>query len=144
MAHPTTNATSTQSHDIAGNGTNGDSKSSHPHSRRVYVMGTTPGVRVPMREVLLTPTRLPNGGEELNPPLRLYDTSGPYSDPAFTPDLNQGLPPLRLAWILGRSDVEELATPSSAYRRQREADAHLAAIRFVNLRQPLRAKPGAA
>jgi phosphomethylpyrimidine synthase len=108
----------------------------------VYVMGTAPGVRVPMREVLLTPTRLPGGGEEANPPLRLYDTSGPYSDPAFTPDLNQGLPPLRLGWILGRGDVEELATPSSSYRLQREADPRLAAIRFVNLRKPLRAKPG--
>jgi phosphomethylpyrimidine synthase len=95
-----------------------------------------------MREVLLTPTRLPGGGEEANPPLRLYDTSGPYSDPAFTPDLNQGLAPLRLGWILSRGDVEELATPSSAYRLQREADPRLAAIRFVNLRKPLRAKPG--
>jgi phosphomethylpyrimidine synthase len=95
-----------------------------------------------MREVLLTPTRLPGGGEEANPPLRLYDTSGPYSDPAFTPDLNQGLPPLRLGWILGRGDVEELATPSSNYRQQREADPRLAAIRFVNIRKPLRAKPG--
>jgi phosphomethylpyrimidine synthase len=143
MAHPSTNATETQRRDIAGNGTNGDSKSSHPRSRRVYVMGTTPGVRVPMREVLLTPTRLPDGSEELNSSLRLYDTSGPYSDPAFTPDLNQGLPSLRLAWILGRGDVEELATPSSTYRQQREADPRLAAIRFVNLRQPLRAKAGA-
>ena len=59
-----------------------------------------------MREVQLTPTHLPGGGEEANPPLRLYDTSGPYTDPAFTPDLNQGLPPLRLDWILGRGDAE--------------------------------------
>jgi phosphomethylpyrimidine synthase len=95
-----------------------------------------------MREVRLTPTRLPGGGEETNPSLRLYDTSGPYSDPAFTPDLNRGLPPLRLGWILARGDVEELATPSSHYRLQREADPRLAAIRFVNLRKPMRAKPG--
>jgi phosphomethylpyrimidine synthase len=142
MAHPSTDATGTQSRSITGHGTDGQAKPSHPRSRKVYAMGTAPGVRVPMREVLLTPTRLPNGGEEANPALRLYDTSGPYSDPAFTPDLNQGLPPLRAAWILGRGDVEELATPSSTYRKQREADPRLAAIRFINLRKPLRAKPG--
>ena len=142
MAYPSTDATGTHSRSITGNGTDGQPKPSQARSSRVYVMGTAPGVRVPMREVLLTPTRLPGGGEEANPPLRLYDTSGPYSDPAFTPDLNQGLPPLRLAWILGRGDVEELATASSNYRLQREADPRLAAIRFVNLRKPLRAKPG--
>jgi phosphomethylpyrimidine synthase len=142
MAYPSTDATGTHSGKITGNGTDGQPKSSHARSSKVYVTGTTSGVRVPMREVLLTPTRLPGGGEEANPPLRLYDTSGPYSDPAFTPDLNQGLPPLRLGWILGRGDVEELATPSSNYRQQREADPRLAAIRFVNIRKPLRAKPG--
>ena len=142
MANSSTDVTGTHSRSIAGNGTDGQPKPSQARSSRVYVMGTAPGVRVPMREVLLTPTRLPGGGEEANPPLRLYDTSGPYSDPAFTPDLNQGLPPLRLHWILSRRDVEELATPSSDYRLQREADPRLAAIRFVNLRKPLRAKPG--
>src|SRR6266850_1435464 len=142
MAYPSTDASGTHSRSMTGNGTDGQPKPSQARSSRVYVMGTAPGVRVPMREVLLTPTRLPGGGEEANPPLRLYDTSGPYSDPTFTPDLNQGLPPLRLAWILGRGDVEELPTPSSNYRLQREADPRLAAIRFVNLRKPLRAKPG--
>jgi phosphomethylpyrimidine synthase len=95
-----------------------------------------------MREVMLTPTKLVGGGEALNPPVRLYDTSGPYSDPVFEPDLSKGLPPLRLAWILGRSDTEELAAPSSTYRRQREADPRLASIRFPAPRKPLRAKPG--
>jgi phosphomethylpyrimidine synthase len=142
MANSSTDVTGTHSRSIAGNGTDGQPKPSQARSSKVYVLGTAPGVRVPMREVLLTPTRLPGGGEEANPPLRLYDTSGPYSDPAFTPDLNQGLPPLRLPWILGRHDVEELATPSSTYRLQREADPRLAAIRFVNLRKPLRAKLG--
>jgi phosphomethylpyrimidine synthase len=142
MANSSTDVTGTHSRSIAGNGADGQPKPSQARSSRVYVQGTASGVRVPMREVLLTPTPLPGGGEEANPPLRLYDTSGPYSDPAFTPDLNQGLPPLRLPWILGRHDVEELATPSSNYRLQREADPRLAAIRFVNLRKPLRAKPG--
>jgi phosphomethylpyrimidine synthase len=142
MASSSTDATGTHSRSTTGNGTDGQHGPSPARSCKVYVMGTAPGVRVPMREVLLTPTRLPAGGEEANPPLRLYDTSGPYSDPAFRPDLNQGLPPLRLPWVLGRGDVEELATPSSNYRQQREADPRLAAIRFVNLRKPLRAKPG--
>jgi phosphomethylpyrimidine synthase len=95
-----------------------------------------------MCEVMLTPTRLPGGGEEQNPSLRLYDTSGPYTDPAFEPDLHKGLPPLRLAWILGRGDVEELPGPSSAYRKQREADPTLAEIRFTATRRPLRASRG--
>jgi phosphomethylpyrimidine synthase len=107
-------------------------------------MGKTPEVRVPMREVMLTPTKLVGGGDALNLPVRLYDTSGPYSDPAFEPDLSRGLPSLRLAWIVGRGDVEGLAAPSSTYRRQREADPHLASIRFAAPRKPLRAKPGKA
>ncbi len=142
MANSTRNTTSTPGRGIKSNDSNGKYLSSHPSSRRVYVMGKTPGVRVPMREVMLTPTKLVGGGEALNPPVRLYDTSGPYSDPAFEPDLSKGLPPLRLAWILGRSDAEELAAPSSTYRRQREADPRLASIRFRAARKPLRAKPG--
>jgi phosphomethylpyrimidine synthase len=142
MAHPSTDATGTQSREITGNGADGGPQGSHPRSRKVYVTGTTPGVRVPMREVSLTPTRLASGGEESNPALRLYDTSGPYTDPACRLDLNQGLAPLRLAWILGRGDVEELASASSNYRQQRQQDPRLAAIRFVNTRKPLRARPG--
>ena len=99
-------------------------------------------MRVPMREVALTPTRTPTGQLETNPPLRLYDTSGPYTDPTFTPDLQQGLPAQRRAWILRRSDVETLPEPSSAYRKQREADPMLASIRFPSPRKPLRAKSG--
>ena len=99
-------------------------------------------MRVPMRVVALTPTRTPTGQLETNPPLRLYDTSGPYTDPTFTPDLHQGLPAQRLVWILGRSDIETLPEPSSAYRKQREADPTLASIRFPSPRKPLRAKAG--
>ena len=66
------------------------------------------------------------------------DTSGPYTDPTFTPDLHQGLPPQRLGWILGRGDVEELPAPSSMYRKQREADPTLDSIRFTAPRKPLR------
>jgi phosphomethylpyrimidine synthase len=95
-----------------------------------------------MREVTLTPTRTPTGQMEVNPPLRLYDTSGPYTDPTFTPELRQGLPPLRLGWILGRGDSEELAEPSSAYRKQREADPTLDSLRFPSPRKPRRAQSG--
>jgi phosphomethylpyrimidine synthase len=98
-------------------------------------------MRVPMREVTLTPTRVGVSIEE-NPPVRLYDTSGPYTDPTFTPDLHQGLPPQRLAWILARGDVETLPAPSSEYRQQRLADHTLDSIRFTATRPPLRAKPG--
>ncbi len=104
-----------------------------PACHKVYVKGTRPGVRVPMREVLLVPP---------NPPVRLYDTSGPYTDPDYEGDSARGLPPLRLPWMLGRGDVEELAEPTSSYRRSREADPKLAEIRFPRSRRPLRAKPG--
>jgi phosphomethylpyrimidine synthase len=139
MAQPVTEAIEPGA---KSNGANGTHLSSHPHSRKVYVTGKTPGLQVPMREITLTPTRLPGGGEETNGPLRVYDTSGPYTDPAFTPDLSHGLPPLRLAWILGRGDVEGLAGPSSDYRKQREADPRLASVRFQAARQPLRAQVG--
>jgi phosphomethylpyrimidine synthase len=106
------------------------------------VLGSTPEMRVPMREVTLSATRTPTGQMETNPPLRLYDTSGPYTDPTFTPDLRQGLLAQRLGWILGRGDVEELPEPSSTYRKQREADPTLDSIRFPSPRKPLRARSG--
>jgi phosphomethylpyrimidine synthase len=102
-------------------------------SRKVYVSGRRADVRVPVREITLS------GGE---PPLRLYDTSGPYTDPDAFLDLKQGLPSLRLPWILGRGDVIELPGPSSVYRREREGDPALGGIRFASVRRPLRATPG--
>jgi phosphomethylpyrimidine synthase len=104
-----------------------------PTSRKVYVTGPRPDIRVPMREIALS------GG---NPPLRLYDTSGPYTDPEAPVDVKQGLPPLRRAWILGRGDVEALAEPTSRYRRQREGDPALGGVRFPSARRPLRARAG--
>ncbi|MBE3561054.1 MAG: phosphomethylpyrimidine synthase ThiC [Ktedonobacteraceae bacterium] len=77
-----------------------------PRSRKVYVAGSRPDVRVPMREITLSPTPTRSGVEE-NPPLRVYDTSGPYTDPAISVNIEQGLPPLRRNWILERGDVEE-------------------------------------
>jgi len=138
MTMPTTETNGTQRHRARENGAN----VSQLGSRKVYVPGSTPEMRIPMREVTLTPTRTPTGQMEVNPPLRLYDTSGPYTDPTFTPNLQQGLPPLRLGWILGRGDSEELAVPSSAYRKQREADPTLDSLRFPSPQKPRRARSG--
>jgi phosphomethylpyrimidine synthase len=106
---------------------------SQPASRKIYVTGSRPDLRVPMREVCL------HGGE---PPLRLYDTGGPWTDPDAHPDIKQGLPPLRLPWIVGRADVEELPGPTSTYRRQRDDDPALGGVRFASVRRPLRARSG--
>ncbi len=76
-----------------------------PGSRKVYVSGPR-GIRVPMREIQLQPTAGLNGKLEVNPPVRLYDTSGPYTDPAAKIDLRRGLPELRKAWILDRAEYE--------------------------------------
>ncbi|MDE3111660.1 MAG: phosphomethylpyrimidine synthase ThiC [Chloroflexota bacterium] len=78
-----------------------------PYQRKVYVPGSRPDVRVPMREVVLSPTPATHGAEP-NAPVRLYDTSGPYTDPAVTTDVRQGLPQLRAHWIRERGDVEEV------------------------------------
>ncbi|HEX6901905.1 MAG TPA: phosphomethylpyrimidine synthase ThiC [Thermoanaerobaculia bacterium] len=114
-----------------------------PASRKVYVEGATHGVRVPVREIRVSPTRTHSGATVENPPVTVYDTSGPYTDPAAEIDLRKGLPPLRREWIAARGDVEELAAVTSLYGRQREADPRLASIRFGPARKPLRAKPGA-
>jgi phosphomethylpyrimidine synthase len=102
-------------------------------SRKIYVPGSRTDIRVPMREITLS------GG---NAPIQLYDTSGPYTDPDAFLDVKLGLPALRLPWIVGRGDVEELNGPSSQYRRERDEDPALGGIRFASVRRPLRAKAG--
>jgi phosphomethylpyrimidine synthase len=106
---------------------------SQPASRKIYLTGSRPDLRVPVREICL------HGGE---PPLRLYDTGGPWTDPDASPDIKLGLPSLRLPWILGRADVDELPGPTSVYRRQRDDDPALGGVRFASVRRPLRARPG--
>ncbi|MFD2371231.1 phosphomethylpyrimidine synthase ThiC [Brevibacillus sp. GCM10020057] len=76
-----------------------------PGSRKVYLPGSTPDIQVPMREIALHPSKGTHG-EVPNPPLRVYDTSGPYTDPHFVPDLQKGLPSLRAPWIAARQDTE--------------------------------------
>jgi phosphomethylpyrimidine synthase len=112
-----------------------------PGSRKIFVEGSRADVRVGMREVRQTPTRAAAGLEE-NPPIYIYDTSGPYTDPAAKIDLIKGLAPVRSPWIGGRDDTVELPEFSSAYARQQLADATLDRLRFEHIRNPRRAKPG--
>ncbi|HNX94946.1 MAG TPA: phosphomethylpyrimidine synthase ThiC, partial [Holophaga sp.] len=113
-----------------------------PASEKIYVSGSQAGVKVPFRRVSLQPTRQPDGFLQANPPVTLYDTSGPYTDPNAEIDLAKGLPALRLPWIMERGDVEELPGATSLYRKLRERDPELDAIRFHAERKPLRAKHG--
>ncbi|HVF87794.1 MAG TPA: phosphomethylpyrimidine synthase ThiC, partial [Pyrinomonadaceae bacterium] len=80
-----------------------------PNSQRVYVTGTQTGVRVPFREITLAPTRRTDNSLEENERVRVYDTSGPWGDPANSPDVREGLRSLRREWIIARGDVEEYA-----------------------------------
>jgi len=126
-----------------------------PASRRVYIQGSRSDVRVPMREIALSPTRLPNGTEVPNEPVRVYDTSGPWGDPAFHADSSQGLPSVRAAWIRERGDVEEIegrdVRPiddgylSEKHREQAESEGRRNPIKFFDTsgRRVLRAKAGA-
>jgi len=114
-----------------------------PNSRRIYVAGSRPDLRVPMREISQADTPTAFGGEK-NPPITVYDCSGPYGDPEASIDVRCGLPALRAGWIAERGDVEELPGPSSAFGQQRAANPELDALRFPGLqRKPLRAKAGA-
>ena len=113
-----------------------------PGSRKIHVQGSRPDLNVPMREVEQAQTPTLFGGES-NPPITVYDTSGPYTDPDYSVDLAAGLPALRAGWIAERGDVEQLSGLSSAFGRQRAADAKLNDVRFSHLRTPLRAKAGA-
>ena len=111
-------------------------------SRKIHVQGSRADIQVPMREIEQAQTPTLFGGET-NPPITVYDTSGPYTDPAFNTDLVAGLPALRAGWITERGDVEQLADLSSSFGRQRAADAKLDAVRFAHMRTPIRAKAGA-
>ncbi|MBD2722975.1 phosphomethylpyrimidine synthase ThiC [Hymenobacter armeniacus] len=115
-------------------------------SRKIYVQGKLhPEIRVAMREIALADTeRKFDFGfpSEQNPPVTVYDTSGPYTDPNVEIDLKKGLPRLRQQWILDRGDVEQLSGTTSEYGQQRAADAGLDHLRFEHIAAPLRAKPG--
>jgi phosphomethylpyrimidine synthase len=110
-------------------------------SRKVYVTGSRPDIRVPMREVSLTDTPAMFGVEK-NPALCVYDTSGPYTDPDVAIDIRNGLAALRSPWIEARGDTELLPGLSSEYGRARLTDPRLAELRFNLKRTPRRARAG--
>ncbi|MCW8126512.1 phosphomethylpyrimidine synthase ThiC [Microbulbifer halophilus] len=119
---------------------------SFPNSRKVYLNGETPDIRVGLREICLGDSVV--GGDDENPvlepnePLRVYDTSGPYSDPDYRLNIRDGLPKLRRGWIEARDDSEELTSRQAAYSQKRMADRGLDHIRFDRLPSPRRAKAG--
>jgi phosphomethylpyrimidine synthase len=110
-------------------------------SKKIYVTGSRPDIRVPMREISLADTPTDFGGEK-NPPVRVYDTSGPYTDPQVKIDLRKGLPDVRSRWIEERCDTEILEDSSSTFTNERLSDESLAHLRFNLTRKPRRAKPG--
>jgi phosphomethylpyrimidine synthase len=113
-----------------------------PGSRKIFVQGSRPDLRVAMREIAQTQTPTLFGGEE-NPPVTVYDPSGPYTDPDARIDLAAGLPALRAKWIEERGDTELLPQLSSAFGRGREHDPRLAGVRFPSRALPRVAKAGA-
>jgi phosphomethylpyrimidine synthase len=112
------------------------------NSGKIYLTGSRQDIRVPMREIQQTPTHSESGVEQ-NPPITVYDTSGPYTDPAVSINLLQGLPELRSSWIEARADTEQLADYTSSYTRARMQDPELASLRFEHIRTPRRAQAGA-
>ena len=112
-----------------------------PRSQKVYVQGSRPDIRVPMREISLDVTPTDFGGE-INAPVTVYDTSGPYTDPNVTIDVRKGLADVRSAWIEDRGDTEKLPGLSSEFGQRRLNDAELSAMRFAHVRNPRRAKAG--
>ena len=113
-----------------------------PNSRKVYIEGSRPDIRVPMREIAQSDTPASFGAEK-NPPVYVYDCSGPYSDPAAAIDIRSGLPGVRSGWIAERGDTEQLSGLSSAFGTERALDAATAHLRFPGLhRAPRRALRG--
>ncbi|MBY4954617.1 phosphomethylpyrimidine synthase ThiC [Pantoea sp. DY-17] len=115
-----------------------------PNSKRIWITGSRADIRVPMREIQLSPTHI--GGSKENPryepneAVPVYDTAGAYGDPQATIDVHQGLARLRANWIEERGDSETIHQLSSSYTQQRLADEGLDHLRFEHLPQPRRAK----
>ena len=118
----------------------------HPNSRRIFIQGSRPDIRVGLREIVLADTFVGGSKEapqfEPNDPVPVYDTSGAYGDERAEIDVRRGLPRLREAWVLERGDTEPLPGLSSTFTQERLADEGLDHLRFDNLPKPLRAKPG--
>jgi phosphomethylpyrimidine synthase len=111
------------------------------NSRKIYVEGSRPDIRVGMREIMQDDTVNSMGTEE-NPPIPVYDTSGPFTDPEVNIDLMKGIPDVRTNWIEERNDTEFLNGPTSEFGNKRQNDPELAHLRFEHIRTPRRAKTG--
>jgi len=112
-----------------------------PNSRKVYLTGSRPDIKVGIREIDQAETSA-SFGAEINPPIPVYDTSGVFGDPNVDVDLLKGIPEVRTAWIEERNDTELLSELTSDYGRERKNDSKLAHLRFAHLRTPRRAKQG--
>jgi len=113
-----------------------------PNSKKIYVEGSRADIRVPMREISLSDTQTQKGNEA-NPAITVYDTSGPYTDPDAEIDIRKGLSDIRTPWILDRDDTEVQAGLLSEYGRERAADTNLDSLRFEShKRQPRKAREG--
>jgi len=111
------------------------------NSKKVYIQGSRPDIRVGMREIHQDDTPA-SFGFETNPPIPVYDTSGPFTDPDIDIDLMKGMPDVRGGWIAERDDTELLDGPTSEFGQQRQNDPELKHLRFEHIRQPRRAKAG--
>ncbi|OPC54914.1 phosphomethylpyrimidine synthase ThiC [Elizabethkingia miricola] len=117
-------------------------QTSLPNSKKVYIDGQLFPIKVAMREISLSPTKLSSGGIEINPPVTVYDTSGPYTDDQAVIDVRKGLPRIREQWILNREDVNVLEGITSEYGKKRLADTKLDDLRFEYSHKPMVAKEG--
>ncbi|MCT4124077.1 phosphomethylpyrimidine synthase ThiC [Elizabethkingia anophelis] len=117
-------------------------QTSLPNSKKVYIDGQLFPIKVAMREITLSPTKLSSGGIEVNPPVTVYDTSGPYTDNQAVIDVRKGLLRIREPWILDRGDVEVLEGITSEYGKKRLADTKLDDLRFEYSHKPMVAKEG--
>ena len=120
---------------------NEDALKPFANSKKIYIQGSTPDIQVPFREITISDTPSEFGAEK-NAPVLVYDTSGPYTDPKYDINIQNGLPPLKTKWIEDRQDTEILDGPTSVYGQERKIDPELEKMRFNLLRKPRRAKPG--
>ncbi|MCW9004008.1 MAG: phosphomethylpyrimidine synthase ThiC [Gammaproteobacteria bacterium] len=111
------------------------------NSRKIHIQGSRPDIQVAMREIHLADTPASFGFEK-NPPIPVYDTSGPFTDPNVEIDLMKGMPDLRTTWIKERNDTELLDGPTSEFGQARQNDPELAHLRFEHIRQPRKAIAG--
>ncbi len=111
-------------------------------SKKIYVEGKLHNIKVAMREITLSPTKLANGKIEHNAPVTVYDTGGAFTDDTITIDIKKGLPRIREQWILDRGDVEQLDSVSSYFGKDRRDDKSLDTLRFEHIKKPLKAKKG--